>query len=107
MGDLKPIPSEQSFGLKSELKSQHLANAAFLKALRKMDPDDCYQRFPDRWMRWLHRNFADPHKVARAFGVSDRAAQKWWDGVGGVNGGKVAYAVRTWPGAAEFLFAAE
>lgn len=115
MSDAKPIRDGLSFGFvsgpeygpASDLKSQHLANVAFLKSLRAMDPEDCYQRFPDRWMRWLHCNFTDARKVARAFSVSERAAQKWWDGIGGVNGGKVAYAVRTWPGAAEFLFAAE
>jgi hypothetical protein len=115
----KPIRPGQSFGFKSgigsghevgpssRLKADHLGHIARLKARAAIDPEACYAAFPDRWRAWLKANYRTPRHVAQAFSVSERAAMKWWDGVGGVNGGKVAYAVRTQPGAAEFLFAAE
>jgi hypothetical protein len=115
----KPIRPGQSFGFKSgvgsghevglssRLKADHQGNIARLKARAEIDPEACYAGFPDRWRQWLHRNYRTARHVAQAFSVSERAAQKWWDGIGGVNGGKVAYAVRTQPGAAQFLFAAE
>lgn len=111
-----PIRPGLSFGLKSGLRSEasgvslkadHLANIVRAKARASVDPAACYAAFPDRWRAWLHSNYRSSTHVAQAFSVSERAAQKWWDGVGGVNGGKVAYAVRTQPGAAQFLFAAE
>jgi hypothetical protein len=101
------IGSGQEIGPSSRLKADHLRNAARLKAREEVDPEVCYAQFPDRWRAWLHANYRTARHVAQAFSVSERAAQKWWDGVGGVNGGKVAYAVRTQPGAASFLFAAE
>lgn len=119
MTDLKPIRPGQSFGFASgigsghevgplsRIKSDHLANIARMKARKAIDPEACYAEFPDRWRAWLHANYRTSRHVAQAFCVSERAAQKWWDGMGGVNGGKVAYAVRTQPGAAQFLFAAE
>jgi hypothetical protein len=119
MSDATPIRPGQSFGFKSGvgsghevglragLKADHLAGIARRKARAAVDPEACYAEFPDRWRAWLHRNYRTARHVAQAFCVSERAAQKWWDGVGGVNGGKVAFAVRTQPGAAQFLFAAE
>lgn len=101
------VGSGQEVGPSSRLKADHLAAIARRKAREAVDPDACYAEFPERWRSWLHRHFRSARHVAQAFGVSERAAQKWWDGVGGVNGGKVAYAVRTQPGAAQFLFAAE
>ncbi len=119
MGQPKPIPGGQSFGFASGagsgheigpqagLKAAHLAAIARRKAREAVDPETCYAGFPDRWRAWLHAHYRSARHVAQAFSVSERAAQKWWDGVGGVNGGKVAYAVRTQPGAAQYLFAAE
>ena len=119
MGHATPIPTGLSFGFgsgvgsgqevgpQSKLKADHLANVERRKAREAIDPEACYAEFPDRWRAWLHANYRSARKVAQAFNVSERAAQKWWDGLGGVNGGKVAYAVRTQPGAARFLFAAE
>lgn len=66
-----------------------------------------YVAFPIRWREFLHAHFADAGHVATFFGVSERAAAKWWDGAGGVNGGKVALACATIPTAAPMLFAAE
>lgn len=124
MTDSNPIRGGLSFGLKSgqkpapgvtggseaegaSLKADHLANIARAKARAAVDPNACYAEFPDRWRAWLHAHYHTSSHVAQAFSVSEKAAQKWWDGIGGVNGGKVAYAVRTQPGAAQFLFAAE
>lgn len=101
------IGSAQEVGPSSRLKADHLANVARRKAREAIDPEACYAGFPDRWCAWLHANYRTARHVAQVFRVSERAAQKWWDGLGGVNGGKVAYAVRTQPGAAQFLFAAE
>lgn len=115
MGHSKPILPEQSSGplsgLRSggdgDLKAAHLANILRLKARRMADPSEIYAQFPDRWQRYLHDNYASYLDVARKFSVSEKAAKKWWDRLGGPNGGKVAYAVRTDPNAAQFLFAAE
>ena len=93
------------------LRQDHLANMARLKAAREAramaDPEACYAAFPDRWRAYLHSNFRTARHVAQAFFVSEKAAQKWWDGIGGPTGGKVAFAVARDPGAAQFLFAAE
>lgn len=111
MGHSKPILRDLSSRPVSEpgadLKSAHLANIARLQARRMVDPDVIYAEFPDRWQRYLHDTFTSPAKVARAFSVSEKAAKKWWDGIGGPHGDKVAYAVRTDPDAHRYLFAAE
>jgi hypothetical protein len=66
-----------------------------------------YGAFPIRWQEFLHAHFGSEVQVAIFFGVSERAAAKWWNGEGGVNGGKVALACSTIPTAATMLFAAE
>lgn len=62
--------------------------------------------FPDQWMAFLHAHFQNPVAVAYHFGVTERAAAKWWEGVGGPRGDKVAVALRTVPGAADLLLRA-
>ncbi len=72
-----------------------------------LDPEQCYRDFPDRWMAWLRREYRSYREVARVFAVSEKAAQKWWDGIGGPGGDKVYFACREIEGARDFLFAAE
>jgi hypothetical protein len=66
-----------------------------------------YAEFPDRWRAFLHAHFRDYRHVSFFFGVTEKAAQKWWDGIGGVNAGKMAYACATIPTAPQWLYAAE
>ena len=66
-----------------------------------------YAEFPDRWRAFLHAHFRDYRHVSAFFGVTEKAAQKWWDGIGGVNAGKMAYACATIPTAPQWLYAAE
>lgn len=65
-----------------------------------------YADFPDRWMMFLRAQFPNPVAVAFHFGVSERAAEKWWHGVGGPRGDKLAVALVTVPGAADALLRA-
>ena len=62
--------------------------------------------FPDRWSGFLRAHFAGPISVAAHFGVTERAAEKWWHGVGGPRGDKVAVALLTVPDAADHLLVA-
>jgi len=62
--------------------------------------------FPDRWMVFLHRNFRNPVHVAFMFGVSDRTARNWWDGVSAPRAEFALAACKHVPGAAEFLMGA-
>lgn len=66
-----------------------------------------YADFPDRWMAFLRANFPGPVAVAYHFGVTERAAAKWWDGIGGPRGDKLAVALMTIPGAGEALLCAD
>jgi len=62
--------------------------------------------FQDRWTALVRAEFnGNPVDCAAWFGVTERGAGKWMDGLGGPRGDKVALAVRTIPGAAEYLFA--
>lgn len=90
-----PFPGKLSSGKRMDLVSGqvfdlHRAGAAF----------------PDQWMAFLHAHFASPVAVAFHFGVTERAAAKWWEGVGGPRGDKVVVALRTVPGAVDDLLRA-
>ncbi|MFN7224453.1 MAG: hypothetical protein ACK4MS_10580 [Paracoccaceae bacterium] len=90
-----PFPGKLSSGKRVDLRS----GQAF----------DLYRagvEFPDLWMAFLRGHFANPVSVAFHFGVTERAAEKWWNGVGGPRGDKVAVALRTVPGAADALLRA-
>jgi hypothetical protein len=65
-----------------------------------------YADFPDRWMAFLRAHFDSPMSVAFHFGVTERAADKWWNGVGGPRGDKLAMALVTVRGAADQLLRA-
>jgi len=61
------------------------------------DPFRVQKAMPARWQAFIRANFRDPHAVQVAFGVSERAARKWWRGEGGVNGAFVVHALQQWP----------
>ena len=98
---------EQKFGGGADLKADHLSNLARMQAGRRCDPLEYYARFPARWRAFLHGHFVSHEAVALFFDVSEKCAEKWWNGVGGPHAGKLAYAVTEIAGAAAFLFAAE
>jgi hypothetical protein len=62
--------------------------------------------FPDRWMAFLHAHFRDHVHVAFVFGVSERAARKWWEGLGAPRAEFALAACKHIPGAAEYLMEA-
>lgn len=74
-----------------------------LAARRMRDPLACYAAFPERWRDFLRATFADAAEVAGFFRVSVKAAEKWWAGIGGAQGAKVAYALEEIEGAADWL----
>jgi len=72
------------------------------------DPYACQRAMPDLWSAFIRENFVDVRDVMMAFGVSERAARKWWHAEGGVNGACVVHALRILPDAARaMLIAAE
>lgn len=66
----------------------------------RCDPFEVQRKFPDRWMAFLHAHFSGPAQVGFTFGVTEKAAEKWWHGVGGPQGAKVALAYSEYPVAA-------
>ncbi len=70
------------------------------------DPRRYRALYPDRWHNFLHAHFRDAQQVGYFFGVSERTARDWWEGVTRSQGWAVAYAIETIPTAAQFLRAA-
>jgi hypothetical protein len=70
------------------------------------DPRRYRSLYPDKWHGFLHAHFRDVMHVAYSFGVSERTARDWWEGVSTSQGWAVAYAIENIPGAAEHLRAA-
>lgn len=64
---------------------------------RRCDPFEVQRKFPDRWMAFLHAHFSGPAQVGFTFGVTEKAAEKWWHGMGGPQGAKVALAYSSYP----------
>jgi len=64
-----------------------------------------YAGFPDLWSAFLRAHFRSPVDAASFFGVTERAARKWWEGVGGVTGARVVVALATIPTAQGWLVA--
>lgn len=64
---------------------------------RPCDPWALKRKFPEQWRAFLHAHFRNPTSVAFTFGVCEKAAQNWWDGVGGPQGSKVALAFSRFP----------
>lgn len=65
---------------------------------RALSPVDDPLRFaamaPDLWMAFLHRTCRGVPEVMVKYGVCERAARKWWEGVGGCRMDKVQIAMR-------------
>ena len=62
-----------------------------LHAIRRM--------MPDRWSAFLHAHFRDRVHVAYFFGVDERTARNWWDGIGAPRCEVVLAVVARCPGA--------
>lgn len=63
----------------------------------RFDPHAYRRAFPDRWMAFLHAFHRDATEVAYVYGVTDRAARDWWEGVSGPRGAAVAMAAAAEP----------
>jgi len=53
--------------------------------------------FPGRWRNFVRRNYRNPQHISRVFGVSERAARKWWSGEMGCKGAYVIAALVVHP----------
>lgn len=89
-----PFPSRQSFGKLQDISSGEVFDR------------HCYcKEFQEKWTVLMNAVYqGNAVACAERFGISERGAAKWLDGLGGPRGDKVGIAVRTIPGAAEFLF---
>lgn len=67
------------------------------------DPRRYRALYPDKWHMFLHSHFRDSLHVGFFFGVSERTARDWWEGVTTSQGWAVAYAIDTIPGAGACL----
>jgi hypothetical protein len=102
----KPIRGGQSPKPLARPKPGHLSVVGREPAQPVFDVLGFSAAFPDKWMGYLRANFDDAVHVARTFRVSERAARKWWDGVGAARGDKVLIALRIHPEASQMLLAA-
>jgi hypothetical protein len=99
-----PLPSAQVLPF---VPRQSFGKRVAVQSGQSFDLVRFYADFPDRWMAFLRAHFPSPVAVAHHFGVTERAAEKWWNGVGGPRGDKLAVALVTVPGAfADLLVAA-
>ena len=48
---------------------------------RVFDPYQARREFPDRWAAWCRDHFRDSVMLAYAFGVSEKTARLWMEGV--------------------------
>ena len=48
---------------------------------RVFDPYKARREFPDRWAAWCREHFRDSVMLAYAFGVSEKTARLWMEGV--------------------------
>ena len=65
----------------------------------RLEPYRVLRGFSGQWQAYLHGHFACINDVALAFGVTERAARRWWDGAG-PRGAFVAIALRLHPNSA-------
>lgn len=63
----------------------------------RLDPHAVRRVFTDRWQAFLHAQHRDATEVAFVYGVTDRAARDWWDGVSGPRGAAVVIAAANYP----------
>ncbi len=69
----------------------------------RFDPHAYRRAFPDRWAAFLRAHHRSPTEVAYFYGVTDRAARDWWDGVSAPRGSAVAQAHAVFPDAGDWL----
>lgn len=67
------------------------------------DPRSFDQHLREAWVELTNKHFQSAEHVAVFFGVTEKAARNWREGVSGPKGGSVAYAIKNMPGAAESL----
>ena len=53
---------------------------------RRVDPHAVRRTCPALWSQFLRAHHRDATEVAYFYGVTDRAARDWWDGVSGPRG---------------------
>ena len=53
---------------------------------RVFDPYHKRQNFPDQWAAWCRDNFRNSTQLGAAFGVDERTARNWMQGVSGPMG---------------------
>ncbi|MBB3995286.1 hypothetical protein GGR95_002941 [Sulfitobacter undariae] len=71
----------------------------------QLEPYRVLRDFAGQWQAYLHAHFDCINDAALAFGVTERAARRWWDGAG-PRGAFVAIALRLHPESAPaFLLA--
>lgn len=71
-------------------------------ARRLRDPLVAYAGFADRWMAFVRAFFNSPAEVSEFFRVCPKAAEKWWNGIGGAHGAKLDYALDEIEGALDW-----
>lgn len=69
----------------------------------RFDPDAYRRAFPDRWSAFVRSHHRSPTEVAFFYGVTDRAARDWWEGVSAPRGSAVAQAHAQFPDAGDWL----
>jgi len=71
---------------------------------RRIDPHVLRREFPDRWAAFLHATMRDATEVAFFYGVTDRAARDWWNGITAARGSSVVLASRAFPEVFDQMF---
>ena len=56
-------------------------------------PEDLRRAFPEQWQAWCCANFRNSVQCAAAFGVSEKTARLWMEGVNAPQGYAVAAAI--------------
>lgn len=69
----------------------------------RFDPDAYRRAFPDRWSAFVRAHHRSPTEVAFFYGVTDRAARDWWEGVSAPRGSVVAQAHASFADAGDWL----
>ena len=72
-----------------------------------LDPKDFCERFPSQWQAFLHAYYRNQIEVALVYGVTEKAAEKWWNGVGGPRGAVIALAATINPAGFQDFLAAD
>ncbi|MGB1389260.1 MAG: hypothetical protein ACPG61_10275 [Paracoccaceae bacterium] len=83
-------------GLRQAVASSECLSGHLSGDVVQLDAYRITRDFPDQWNAYLRAHFDAVGDVALAFGVTDRAARRWWDGAG-CRGPFVAIALRLHP----------